>query len=866
MTNDAARPATNLAADPTTTRPKAGEEAGVIGGKGAGAYSEALGAGRFALAAPAGKLTARRIVSMREHYQIAACLLVLTLPLVDADSTVECDDPDAAETLSDSWQLKRLDVMRSFAKTLPWGYSPNGLRWNDVQLPSGSAFVVDKIRDLDPQTCQVIEDSASAYAGIRQQPPGSDPVILDNPWQTLWMTNGMENGNLYGRSLLTAALAPWKTHLTVDVWHHRYLERFGEPVVRVRYPDGGEGYVNAEEYNAAQQWNEDHPSDQRPLPELIKVDNQKTAQKLGEGLANHSVIALNSAQAIGPDGKPTGYSWDVDFVESARSGAADFQTKLDAADRSMARALFIPDTLFANPDTGTYALGRQHRSIFDSSTEGRLADAARQISAYIIDRERFYNFGPTCPPARLVFGGVTDVNRDRLWDLAQLLVSGQRLPIDVARLGADLGIPLLSPEEQADADAAAGGGVAASPFATVGLPALITAGILTVDEARALLGLDALDTAPVPDAPPPVDPAATEEALARAHHAVADLLAGRELHAEQRAAVRTALGLSTTRERIELTAPRPGRLLAAGGVGDTSSLPGYAQPQAAADRGAFAREQTRHERRVPFTKIEGALNDAEAQAIDSLVDILGASREAVLRQVAGIMGKPTKAEQLEAIATLDLKLGNKVTSVWEGLIRSVWATGLTSVQAELAAVSADVAAKVPTGLGPEARAVAKVQATSASEAQAAKLLGGIRAQTLNAVRSGVGRAGVEALVSAAYERETNSEAATPRLSTRTLSAQALNGGRVDAVERGGVRLRGAQYSALLDRSTCELCERLDEQVIAIENTDLARFTPPVHHNCRCVWVWITDEELDFTPTWTGAPVSLVDANGGLVLG
>jgi SPP1 gp7 family putative phage head morphogenesis protein len=141
----------------------------------------------------------------------------------------------------------------------------------------------------------------------------------------------------------------------------------------------------------------------------------------------------------------------------------------------------------------------------------------------------------------------------------------------------------------------------------------------------------------------------------------------------------------------------------------------------------------------------------------------------------------------------------------------------------------------------------------------------VRSNLLNAYTSGVSRAGMASIVGSVFDEATSSEARGPRLTTRMLSAKSLNYSRAAAIERGGIPLRGAQYSAILDRRTCDLCRKLDEKVIPIEHTDLARFTPPVHHNCRCVWVWITTDEEDFTPTWVTPSATDVDRFGGLVI-
>jgi hypothetical protein len=155
-------------------------------------------------------------------------------------------------------------------------------------------------------------------------------------------------------------------------------------------------------------------------------------------------------------------------------------------------------------------------------------------------------------------------------------------------------------------------------------------------------------------------------------------------------------------------------------------------------------------------------------------------------------------------------------------------------------------------------------ASTSADRALSSLLTEVRLNLLNAYTSGVTRPGLASIVGQIFETYTASEGRPVRLTTRMLSSKSLNYSRAAAVERGGVPLAGAQYSAILDRRTCDLCAELDENVIPIEHVDLARFTPPIHHNCRCLWVWITRDEADFTPTWATPSPSKVDRFGGLV--
>lgn len=749
-----------------------GEQPGEYGGT-TGTYAAKI-AGDLRPLLSGSKLTEKHVAAMRRHYHVAACLTVRALPIVRAEWSIECDDDDVREWLTSAYSRIALDLHRSASRALWAGYSPNGLTWD--YLPEIGGVGVTAIRDLDPYTVRPLVDDAGAYAGMQQRDPQTreygDPI---GPLDTLWLVEGMESGNLYGRSILEAALEPWQDALGVRLFHARYLERFGEPVVKVRTPPG-ESLANGAEIAAAVA--EGKTGADVPAP--LFRSNVAEGRLIGESLRHHSVVSFPSAPMVGPEGKVLGYEWDLDYLEAKGGSGQDFREALRHHNTAMARACFVPDLLFTNSDTGAYALGQEHRSIFDAAVEGGLDDLSRQIDRHLIDRLVRWNFGDNAPRARLVFAGVTDEDRSELWQLAQALVAGERLPVEVEELAARLGIPLRAE-----------------------------------------------------------DPAPVEEA---------------DLRREPGGSVRT--------EGPRFATPGPAERTALAASADpVAGLPDWKLPQSF-DPPAYRRALTTRERRVPFGKIESELNAREAATIAAVSELLEASRAKVLRQVRGILGKPTRAEVLAAIDTLDLGPVGPQASAWDALLRDVWLIGLDSVRDEL---DETLGRDVPDRLGPEARAVARTYANAAAQGNMAALSTSLRLALLNAVTSDATRAGVEAIVSDAYDRELRSEGRPMRLTTRMLATKGLNEGRRDAIERGGIPLRGAQYSALLDRRTCDLCERLDEQVIAVEHPDLRRFTPPVHHNCRCLFVWITRDEVDFTPTWEGVPASTVDRFGSLVI-
>jgi uncharacterized protein with gpF-like domain len=59
---------------------------------------------------------------------------------------------------------------------------------------------------------------------------------------------------------------------------------------------------------------------------------------------------------------------------------------------------------------------------------------------------------------------------------------------------------------------------------------------------------------------------------------------------------------------------------------------------------------------------------------------------------------------------------------------------------------------------------------------------------------------------------------------------------------------------VLDDAVCEYCAERDEMIISVDDPDYVNCQPPAHINCRCIWVYITDEERtgdeeEITPDW-----------------
>jgi|WetSurMetagenome_2_1015567.scaffolds.fasta_scaffold10568_5 SPP1 gp7 family putative phage head morphogenesis protein len=53
-----------------------------------------------------------------------------------------------------------------------------------------------------------------------------------------------------------------------------------------------------------------------------------------------------------------------------------------------------------------------------------------------------------------------------------------------------------------------------------------------------------------------------------------------------------------------------------------------------------------------------------------------------------------------------------------------------------------------------------------------------------------------------------------------------------------------EYSAILDKRTCPLCKFLDGQVFEVNSPEYFKYMPRVHERCRCIYVYVGQEEVN----------------------
>lgn len=73
---------------------------------------------------------------------------------------------------------------------------------------------------------------------------------------------------------------------------------------------------------------------------------------------------------------------------------------------------------------------------------------------------------------------------------------------------------------------------------------------------------------------------------------------------------------------------------------------------------------------------------------------------------------------------------------------------------------------------------------------------------------------------------------------RTEPSKAINQGRLEAFQSPDLEnfVQGVEYSVIMDEGLCEICEARNGLILAMDNPLVAQNTPPLHYQCRCVWV------------------------------
>ena len=234
--------------------------------------------------------------------------------------------------------------------------------------------------------------------------------------------------------------------------------------------------------------------------------------------------------------------------------------------------------------------------------------------------------------------------------------------------------------------------------------------------------------------------------------------------------------------------------------------------------------------------------------IEALTAVAGGQMEHLVRDVRRAL-RSGELKQLENLA-FSLR-GRYSRTIRDALVQFM------SQAKRIAAAEVGVTPGAPSTA---ARAEVAVKAGQIADLHAARWQAQTVLDVLNARGAGLTiPAAVAAATEALAERAQRDIQATANIVVN----DAINEGRNEGLQAGDIQ--GYQYSAILDDRTCALCEDLDGMTLVRGDARFDEFNPPIHDRCRCVWIGVLSDEVDFRPEWRDPSADMIAAHGSLIV-
>jgi phage gp29-like protein len=304
---------------------------------------------------------------MRSDDQVKACLWFKKLlvtgraweiqPYGGKDAKEE--DKKIAEfiekALKDRVNMNR--IVREALSALDFGFSVGEIIWEVTDDPNiaegGPKIVMKDVKFRDPEWLKIDVDVHGNIMGFRQQ-TGYMPVLgeIEIPAdKVLHFAYQSEFQNHYGVSDLRAAYAAWWSKKFVSQFWNIFLERFGQPMMMMKYPMGASPELKA------------------ALQSILLGLSTKTDILVPEGVA-------------------------VELIEATRAGTAAYGDALTYYDVRISRAILVPALLGMGVDVkrGSDSQSRLHLRVLMKVVNDLSTDLAYAINKSIINKMVDFNF------------------------------------------------------------------------------------------------------------------------------------------------------------------------------------------------------------------------------------------------------------------------------------------------------------------------------------------------------------------------------------------------------------------------------------------------------------------------------------------
>ena len=302
--------------------------------------------------------------------------------------------------------------------------------------------------------------------------------------------------------------------------------------------------------------------------------------------------------------------------------------------------------------------------------------------------------------------------------------------------------------------------------------------------------------------------------------------------------VRGFLKIPAKEEGIVLPEPKP-----KGGLFIKNIEPG-APSKTLNYQARLLRQPNQYEKKCNFTRIIKSLDTFEVKAKEELIEIINWQKDNLKRDI--LKAKIMESQNAREVEKLQLSYVGEFRDCVKGWLQELFRYGMSEVESELK-INKFVglpAEKAMQYLKNKAFWIAGVtRDTVLKDAKGILYTGMKNGSTTPEImflldqffKKFIGTPGVET-------RE--GKLLTPHHLeniVRTNFSDAYNQGRQDMMEDPDVKdiMAGEAFSAIIDERTTDICLALDGQVFIYGDPDIARYTPPLHYECRSQLIPVT---------------------------
>lgn len=356
-------------------------------------------------------ITVRTYLEMEDDAQIKAVFTLIKAPLQKVVWSIGCDDQDIANFVRIVLEPLWLGLINNMCTALQFGHQAFEKVWEE----KNGRWQYSGFLDLHPDSVRYKKGERGVFNGIEQYT--TKGTVFIPPEKSFVFTNEKRWGNPYGRSKFRSAYMYWFIDKYTYDFENQYFERYANPILWGQAPSGKSQTGTSE-------------SSQRSNISLL-FDLLKDAKNAG------IIVTPSDVDAITHQKK-----WIVQFLEAQRRGA-DYRSRHEYLDLMKARAIFAPELVFSAPYAGSsYALAREHATIFMSAEEAMLQEVKNHVQKYIIPQLIRYNFGKNAPLATWDYESIAPETRTLLRDLVMAMVAGDIIRPDPDWISKTIGIKL----------------------------------------------------------------------------------------------------------------------------------------------------------------------------------------------------------------------------------------------------------------------------------------------------------------------------------------------------------------------------------------------------------------------------------------